>query len=70
VRAGHAYWVGEHGAEPFIPDTDGTILPAGSSMGGTSIYAPITVYGHDYSLDEAGRQFSARIGELVGGAQR
>ena len=70
VRAGHAYWVGEHGAEPFIPDTDGTILPAGSSMGGTSIYAPVTVYGHDYSLDEAGRQFSARIGELVGGAQR
>ena len=70
VRAGHAYWVGEHGAEPFIPDTDGTILPAGASMGGTSIYAPVTVYGHDYSLDEAGRQFSARIGELVGGAQR
>ena len=70
VRAGHAYWVGEHGAEPFIPDTDGTVLPAGSSMGGTSIYAPVTVYGHDYSLDEAGRQFSARIGELVGGAQR
>jgi len=70
VRAGAPYWVGEHGAEPFIPDTDGTILPAGSSMGGQSIYAPVTIYGHDYSLDEAGRQFSARIGELVGGAQR
>jgi len=70
VRAGHAYWVGEHGAEPFIPDTDGTILPAGSSMGGQSIYAPITIYGHDYSLDEAGREFSMRVGQLVGGAQR
>lgn len=70
VRAGRPYWVGEHGAEPFIPATDGTILPAGASMGGMTIYAPVTVNGHDYSLDEAGRQFSTRIAELVGGGQR
>ena len=70
VKAGRPYWVGEHGAEPFIPATDGTILPAGASMGGMTIYAPVTVNGHDYSLDEAGRQFSTRIAELVGGGQR
>lgn len=30
VSAGHAYMVGERGPEPFIPNTNGTILPSGS----------------------------------------
>jgi hypothetical protein len=30
VQAGTAYLVGERGPEPFIPDTNGTILPTGS----------------------------------------
>ena len=33
VRAGEAYMVGENGPEPFIPDTNGYILPAGSRGG-------------------------------------
>jgi hypothetical protein len=32
VLAGHAYMVGERGPEPFIPSTNGTILPSGAGV--------------------------------------
>lgn len=31
VLAGHPYWVGERGPEPFVPATNGTIYPANQS---------------------------------------
>jgi phage-related minor tail protein len=37
VRAGQAYMVGEHGPEPFIPSTNGTIIPTGQMTGGSSV---------------------------------
>jgi hypothetical protein len=33
VRKGRAYWVGEHGPEPFIPHQDGTIVSNGAAGG-------------------------------------
>jgi hypothetical protein len=44
VYADGAYMVGEHGPEPFFPNTNGTILPAGS-LGGTHITYQIDARG-------------------------
>lgn len=38
VTAGHPYMVGEHGPEPFIPPTNGTIIPNGAMGGGGNVY--------------------------------
>lgn len=41
------YMVGEHGPEPFIPDSAGTVLPSGSNTTNnrkTVVLAPINVY--------------------------
>lgn len=53
VRAGVPYWVGENGPEPFIPDSNGTILSnsqAQRGLGGqpmqVTINAPVTVNGN------------------------
>lgn len=42
VFAGRAYMVGEMGPEPFIPATNGTILPHGTGGGGGNIYIDAT----------------------------
>lgn len=38
VIAGRAYMVGERGPEPFIPDSNGTIIPNGAGRGGGNVY--------------------------------
>ena len=49
VKKGEAYLVGEDGPEPFIPDTNGAIIPNGGGggtplpMGGTTVTNHITI---------------------------
>lgn len=42
VKAGLTYLVGEQGPEPFVPSTNGTILPHGALQGGGSA-SPVTI---------------------------
>ena len=70
VEAMRPYTVGEHGKETFVPAVAGEILPAGSGVGGDTYNITTVLNGHDWSLAEAGREFSTRVGELVGGGQR
>jgi hypothetical protein len=37
VYAGQSYWVGENGPEPFIPSTNGTIIPNDKAMGNNDV---------------------------------
>ncbi|NMC30705.1 MAG: hypothetical protein GYA45_11615 [Pelolinea sp.] len=37
VQAGHPYWVGEEGPEPFIPAVNGTIIPHDQAFGNVTI---------------------------------
>ena len=66
VRAGSAYIVGENGPEPFIPSTNGTIIPNGG-LGGT---VNINIYGNgrdDQELAMAVRDELLKAGKnLVG----
>ncbi len=52
VKAGRAYMVGEEGPEPFIPKTDGMILPHGAAVGGNTI----NVGGPTINMDLSGAQ--------------
>ena len=48
VWAGRAYTVGERGPEPFVPDTNGRIIPtgsAGAAAGGGSVTVNVNVNG-------------------------
>lgn len=38
VTAGKAYLVGENGPEPFVPSTNGTIIPNGALSGGMTVH--------------------------------
>jgi predicted nucleic acid-binding Zn-ribbon protein len=53
VTAGHPYRVGERGPEWFSPDQNGTVLPAGTGMGGTTIHiAPVLKRGTPKEIAE------------------
>lgn len=54
VSPDQAYWVGEHGPEPFVPRTSGTIIPAGKLGSGDSHYH-VTVNAPNSDLGAAGR---------------
>jgi hypothetical protein len=47
VVAGQAYWVGEKGPEPFIPSSNGTIIPNDKALGGSNY---VTVNQRDASI--------------------
>jgi hypothetical protein len=54
VIAGHPYIVGEEGPEPFIPSTNGTILPNSSFGGNTTIvlnYQPMVSLADRFELE-------------------
>lgn len=60
VTAGGVYWVGEHGPEPFIPNSGGTIVPTEQAMGGGHIfYGPVT-----FQID-SGQTMEAVLSELA-----
>lgn len=50
-----AYWVGEHGPEPFVPRTAGSIIPAGKLGGGGAPQYNIIVNAPNSDIGAAGR---------------
>jgi len=50
-----AYWVGEHGPEPFVPRTAGTIIPSGKLGGRGDTHYNITVNAPNSDIGAAGR---------------
>ena len=64
VLAGHAYMVGERGPEPFIPSSDGRIVPSG--LGGGGAYYEIDARGA--SAAEVEQRVSRAIARAHGSA--
>lgn len=62
VEAGRMYMVGERGPEPFIPKVDGTILPAGSKLGGPQITIATTIHAPGATA-EAAAMIERRLAE-------
>lgn len=63
VKAGHAYWVGENGPEPFIPATNGTIVSNETARtmlagGGGNGMVEVHIVGGEY--------FDARVASVSG----
>lgn len=57
VKANQPIWVGEHGPEPFIPSTSGTIIPNHMATGGGGVVEVHIV---------AGEHFDARVASVSG----
>lgn len=50
-----AYWVGEHGPEPFVPKTSGTIIPNHKVGGGGDTHVSYTIDARNADIGAAGR---------------
>lgn len=64
VRAGGSYMVGERGPERFVPDSDGRIIPSGSSSGGgvTIILSNNSFMGKEGVAQEIGNEIMNQLG--------
>lgn len=66
VMANQPYYVGEHGAEMFVPNTNGTIVPNGQTGAGGQINLTINVTAGNNNPNMTGRQIASVVSEELG----
>lgn len=71
AMAGMSYTVGEHGAEEFIPDTNGTIVPNGKMSKGITVHNHFTIAAPTGTVSrQTQAQIAASVGDGISRAQR
>jgi LAS superfamily LD-carboxypeptidase LdcB len=69
AMAGMSYTVGEHGAEEFIPDTNGTIVPNSKMSGGHTIINHFVIQSQNGQISRPSQmQTAAAVARSVGAA--
>jgi hypothetical protein len=71
AMAGMSYTVGEHGAEEFIPDTNGTIVPNSKMSKGITVHNHFTIAAPTGTVSrQTQAQIAASVGDGISRAQR